>query len=60
MNHKKVFLCMCLALCCALPAAAQMKMLSGTAISSPSVDYGRGANVAENVFDGAFETFYAS
>lgn len=60
MNHKKVFLCMCLALCCILPAAAQMKMLSGTAISSPSVDYGSGANVAENVFDGNFETFYAS
>lgn len=60
MNHKKVFLCMCLALCCALPAAAQMKMLSGTVISSPSVDYGSGANVAENVFDGDFETFYAS
>ncbi|MBR3021750.1 MAG: CotH kinase family protein [Bacteroidaceae bacterium] len=51
---------MCLALCCILPAAAQMKMLSGTAISSPSVDYGSGANVAENVFDGNFETFYAS
>lgn len=35
-------------------------MLSGTPISSPSVDYGSGDNVAANVFDGDFETFYAS
>ena len=60
MNNKKVLFCICLVLCCALPAVAQMKMLSGKVIGSPSVDYGSGDNVAENVFDGDFETFYAS
>lgn len=60
MNNSKVFLCFCLSFCLTLPVRGQMKMLSGTPISSPSVDYGSGDNVAANVFDGDFETFYAS
>ena len=60
MKNKKFFLLFCLSLCVAFSVKAQMKQLSGTVISSPCVDYGSGANVAENVFDGDFETFYAS
>jgi Spore coat assembly protein len=60
MNNSKVFLCLCLSFCLTLPVRGQMKMLSGTPISSPSVDYGSGDNVAANAFDGDFETFYAS
>ncbi len=60
MNNKKVFLCLCLAMCQFLTAWGQMKQLSGTPIGSPSVDYGSGDNVPANVFDGDFETYYAS
>ena len=60
MNKNKVFLCFCFSLCLAFPVKAQMKLLSGTVISSPCVDYGSGPNVAENAFDADFETFYAS
>ena len=49
-----------IALCGTSASAQTMKQLSGTPISSPSVDYGSGDNVVENVFDGDFSTFYAS
>ncbi|MBO7499013.1 MAG: CotH kinase family protein [Bacteroidaceae bacterium] len=59
-NSKKVFLCLCMAMCCIVSAWGQMKQLSGTPIGSPSVDYGSGDNVPANVFDGDYDTYYAS
>ena len=59
-NSKKVFLCLCMSMCCIVSAWGQMKQLSGTPIGSPSVDYGSGDNVPANVFDGDYDTYYAS
>lgn len=59
-KSKKVFLCLCMAMCCIVSAWGQMKQLSGTPIGSPSVDYGSGDNVPANVFDGDYDTYYAS
>ncbi|MBR4336778.1 MAG: CotH kinase family protein [Bacteroidaceae bacterium] len=59
-NSKKIFLCLCMSMCCIVSAWGQMKQLSGTPIGSPSVDYGSGDNVPANVFDGDYDTYYAS
>ena len=49
-----------MSMCCIVSAWGQMKQLSGTPIGSPSVDYGSGDNVPANVFDGDYDTYYAS
>ena len=49
-----------MSMCCIVSAWGQMKQLSGIPIGSPSVDYGSGDNVPANVFDGDYDTYYAS